>query len=256
MARDIGLVVFDWAGTVIDFGCCAPAGAFVRAFAEAGISASMAEARAPMGLHKKDHIRAMLAARGTAWTERDVESLYERVTPLQVAAAKAHSALVPEVLDCVKELRAMSVKIAGTTGYFREAAEACYTAGIVQGYLPDFRICADEVPAGRPAPWMIYRCMEALDVYPPRRVVKVGDTLVDVADGLNAGVWSVAVVQSSNEMGLSVDEFTGLDESERVSRSSEVRRKFEAAGADFVIDTLAELPEVVRELNRRLTDSL
>lgn len=256
MTRDIGLVVFDWAGTVIDFGCCAPAGAFVQAFAEAGIPVSMAEARAPMGLHKKDHIRAMLAARGAAWTESDVESLYTRVTPLQVAAAKTHSALVPGVLECVKELCKLDVKIAGTTGYFNEAAEACYTAAKSQGYAPDFAICADEVPAGRPAPWMIFRAMEALDVYPPRRVVKVGDTLVDVADGLNAGVWSVAVIESSNEMGLNLEEFTALGEAERDRRKLEVREKFEAAGADFIIDTLAELPDVVRELNRRLTDSL
>jgi phosphonoacetaldehyde hydrolase len=103
---------------------------------------------------------------------------------------------------------------------------------------------------------MIFRSMEALNVYPPRRVVKVGDTVVDIQDGLNAGVWSVAVVDSSNEMGLSEAEFKALPDSVKAQRRAAVRAKFEAADADFVIDSLAKLPDLIRELNHRLTDSL
>jgi phosphonoacetaldehyde hydrolase len=131
-----------------------------------------------------------------------------------------------------------------------------YEAASRQGFCPDFHICADEVVRGRPAPWMIFRCMEALDVYPPKRVVKVGDTFIDIEDGINAGVWSVAVVDSSSEMGLSEAEFTALDPSDRDRRRSEVRAKFEAAGADGVLTHLGELPNFIRDLNRRLTDSL
>ena len=60
----IKLVILDWAGTVLDFGCRAPAGAFVAAFAEVGVTVSVAEARRPMGLHKKDHIREMRTRQG------------------------------------------------------------------------------------------------------------------------------------------------------------------------------------------------
>ena len=98
--------------------------------------------------------------------------------------------------------------------------------------------------------------MEALDVFPPRAVVKVGDTVVDIEDGRNAGVWSVAVVDSSSEMGLSEAEFAALSASERAARRQAVRKKFADAGADEVIDDLSQLPKYVRELNRRLTDSL
>ncbi len=256
---DIGLVVFDWAGTVIDFGCLAPAGAFQRAFQERGVEATMAEVRAPMGLHKKDHLREMLrmpalsakwqTATGQAWTEADIDTLYGRVTPMQVAAAKEYSALIPGVRECVTALQTMNVRIAASTGYFHEAADACYAAGASQGFEPKFRICADEVPGGRPKPWMIFRCMEALDVYPPRRVVKIGDTTVDVLDGRNAGVWSVAVVDSSSEMGLSQAEFSKLSTSERDKRRKAVRAKFEAAGADAVLNDLSELPHYIRGLN-------
>src|SRR5262245_66014187 len=93
----IRLVVFDWAGTVLDFGCFAPVAAFRDAFAQLGVEVSVAEARAPMGLHKKEHIRVMLHEPGLArrWAdvhgrqpdERDVERLYAITTPLQTAAA-------------------------------------------------------------------------------------------------------------------------------------------------------------------------
>ena len=259
---EIKLVVLDWAGTTIDFGCMAPSGAFVAAFAAKGVSVTLAEARGPMGLHKKDHLRAMLraesvgakwrAAAGREWTEDDVNDLYRDVTPRQVAAAVKYGDLIPGVADAVAELRARGLKVAATTGYFREAADAVLSAAKRQGYAPDFNTCADDVPAGRPAPWMIYRCMEALNVYPPTAVVKVGDTLVDIADGQNAGVWSVGVVDSSNEIGLSEAKWDALSDDEKESRRGEVHERYAEAGADAGLNTLAELPELIDELNLML----
>jgi phosphonoacetaldehyde hydrolase len=215
-----------------------------------------------MGLHKKQHIAAMLAAPeladrwqatiGRAWTTADVDDLYRLVTPLQVQAAGLYSDLAPGVMDIVCWLRQHGIRVASTTGYFREAAEVVYSAARQQGYHPDFTICADEVPAGRPAPWMIFRAMEALDVYPPHLVVKVGDTPVDIADGLNAGTWSVGVIDSSNEMGLDQAEFAALPAPDRESRREQVRQRFLTAGAHATINTLAELPELIEGLNTRL----
>ncbi len=256
-ATEIKLVVLDWAGTTIDYGCLAPTGAFVAAFAARGVAVTTADARGPMGTHKKDHIRAMLRAAGVAagwraaagrdWTEADVEDLYRDVTPRQLAAAERHSALVPGVVELARTLRAAGVKIAGTTGYFRAAADAVLAAAARQGYAPDFNICADEVPAGRPAPWMIFRCMEALGVYPPAAVVKVGDTVVDVEDGRNGGCWSVGVIDSGSEMGLSADAFAALAEDEKEARRAAIGNRFFGAGAHAVIDSLAELPALVAE---------
>ena len=94
--------------------------------------------------------------------------------------------------------------------------------------------------------------MEALKVYPPSAVVKVGDTSVDIKDGLNAGCWSIGVIDSSNEMGLTVDEFAALSESEKTVRRETVYRTYSAAGAHAAVDTLAELPALIAELNSRL----
>jgi len=259
----VRLVIFDWAGTTIDYGCQAPTGAFVEAFAARGVAVTTTEARGPMGVHKKDHIRAMFqapdvarkwrAASGRKWAEADVEELYRAATPLQVEAAKRYGTLVPGTRECVAALRRRGVRIAATTGYFREAAEACYTAAGKQGYSPDFAICADEVPAGRPAPWMVYHAMEHLGVYPPAAVVKVGDTVADIEEGRNAGVWSVGVIDTGNEMGLSHAELTRLGRSERSRRRAAIKARLIGAGAHAVVMSVAEVPDLVERINHKLT---
>ncbi len=251
----VKLVIFDWAGTTIDFGSMAPVAAFMEVFARRGLTVTTVEARGPMGTHKKDHIRFMLqmpriaalwrTTTGREWAEDDVEDLYRAVAPLQVELAAWHADLAPGLHDCVRALRAQGVKIAASTGYFRQAAEAVAAAAKAEGYEPDYLICADDVRAGRPAPWMVFRCMEALDIYPPSAVVKVGDTLIDVAEGRNAGVRSIAVVDSSSEMGLSRADFDALNPAERAERRQRVRRTFQHAGADAVIDTLGDLPALL-----------
>lgn len=258
----IRLVVLDWAGTVIDHGCLAPAGAFVLSFASKGVGVTLAEARAPMGLHKKDHLRAMLRTNSVAakwleavrreWDEQDVNELYRDVTPRQVEAAARYSELIDGTAEAVRVLRASGVKVAGTTGYFHEAARVVSEAAQRQGYVPDFNICADDVPAGRPAPWMIFRAMEALGVYPPHAVLKLGDTVIDIEDGRNAGCWSAGVLDTSNEVGLSAAEFAALSEAEKDAHRERVSARYRAAGAHAAITSVMELPALVAEVNARL----
>lgn len=246
---DIQLVIFDWVGTVIDFGSCAPAEAYRKAFLAKGIDMSPAEIRASMGMNTKDHIRELLKS------ETDVEEMFRAVLPLQIEAAKACGTLVPGVLECVAHLRSLGIKIGATTDYSRKVAEVCYAAGREQGFVPDFTVCANDAPAGRPAPWMIYRVMEALNVYPPTTVVKIGDTRIDIEDGVNAAAWSIGVTDSSSEMGLSPQEFAALAEADRESRREAIREIFFAAGADGAMDTLADLPELIVELNKILAET-
>lgn len=256
----IRAVVFDWAGTTVDFGCLAPTGAFVDTFAQFGVAVSVAEARGPMGLYKKDHIRVMLSdpsiaarwlsAHGRNWVESDVEALYRDVTPRQVEAAGRYSLPVPGLATCVEEIRRLGLKIGGTTGYFREAAEVTARVARNHGYAPDANVCADDVPAGRPAPWMLFRVMERLEVYPPRSVVKVGDTTADIAEALNAGAWAVAVIDSGNAIGRSATDFAALPDSEK--RRLRANAKAELRDADFVIETIADLPAILQDIDGKL----
>src|SRR5262249_49245934 len=149
-------------------------------------------------------------ARGRPWEEQDVEALFHAFIPFQMEVLDRHSQVVPGLLETVEALRRRNLRIAGTTGYFREAAERVAAAAPAQGYVPDHNVGAEEVPAGRPAPWMIFRNMEALDVYPPLTVLKVGDTVPDIQEGLNAGVWSTGVTATSSAVGCTEAEFEFL----------------------------------------------
>jgi phosphonoacetaldehyde hydrolase len=258
----IRLVVFDWAGTTVDHGCRAPVAAFVEVFRRHGVAVTDAQARGPMGLHKRDHIAEMLRVPevASAWRqvhgadadEADIRKLYEDFIPLQMETIEPHSGLVPGVVGCVEALRREGVRIAGTTGYFRAAAELAAGAARRQGYVPDVNFCAEDVPKGRPAPWMIFRCMEGTGVYPPSAVLKVGDTMPDIEEGLNAGCWSVGVIRASSEVGLSEAEVNALPREERRARFSAARAKLRDPGAHEVLDGIAEVPELVARLNARL----
>ncbi len=261
-APRIRLVVFDWAGTTVDHGSFGPVAAFIEAFASQGIEITSTEARGPMGLHKKEHIRVLLQlpsvaerwlrAHGRGWNEADVEDLYQRFIPRQLEVIDEHSRLVPGLLECVAELRRQGIRIGATTGYFREAAQRIYDSARKQGFVPDHCVCAEDVPAGRPAPWMIFRTMETLAVYPPAAVVKVGDTVHDISEGLHAGAWSVGVVRSSSEVGCTEDELETMPVAERRVRLAAARQKLLAAGAQIVIDSIAEVPGLLTDIEARL----
>lgn len=261
-AARLQLVILDWAGTTIDPGCRAPLAPFVHAFAACGVEITQEEARGPMGMHKKDHIRALLRLPTIAhrWRERhgndaresDIDELYRIFQPLQLEVIDEFTRLVPGLLDCIGQLRRRGLAIGASTGYFRTAAERVYQAAAFQGYRPDFCVCAEEVPEGRPAPWMIFRIMEALRCFPPSTVVKVGDTVPDIGEGLSAGVWSVGILRSSSEVGCTEEEWDALPDAEQARRLAACGEKLLAAGAHAVVETLAELPTLLDDIEKRL----
>jgi phosphonoacetaldehyde hydrolase len=256
--------VLDLAGTVADFGSRAPAFAFVELFKRHGITVTPSEARGPMGLNKRDHIGALLELPGIAdqwrdsngadWAEADLDALYAEFVPLQVEILPDYGELVPGAPEAVSELRQRGVAIAGTTGYNREMLDVVLHSASKQGVSFDAALCAAEVPAGRPAPWLIHGCMQALGVYPAEAVVKVGDTLPDITAGLNAGAWTVGAVASGNMAGLSREEYEGLSQEEKEAVCQPGAEAMRRAGAHFVIETIASLPRVIDDIDRRLLE--
>src|SRR5207244_3466452 len=79
-----------------------------------------------------------------------------------------------------------------------------------RGYAPDCIVCPDEVPTGRPYPWMCYQNAIRLGVYPMQAMVKIGDSLADIEEGLNAGMWTIGLALSDNMLGLSETEVAAL----------------------------------------------
>ena len=259
----VQLVIFDWAGTTVDYGCQAPIDAFLKVFKANGAEVSIQAARDPMGMEKKEHIRAVAAMEkvSRAWqkrhgrevTEADIETMYEDFVRLLLKQLAEKSTLIPGVAEAISVLREQGIKIGASTGYFTEAAEIVSKCAAPHGYVPDFSLCASDVPAGRPAPWMIFRIMENLQVYPPEAVVNVGDTPVDVESGLNAGVWSIGVAATGNQMGLTEQEAADLTPELYRKKLYKARSSLAQAGAHWVIDTMEALPQVLEKINRSIT---
>ena len=252
------LVIFDWAGTMVDFGCRAPIAALVEAFGRHGVTLDEATAREDMGKAKADHVRALLArqvvaaawtaANGAAPNEGSVATVMEDLAPLMREAAAEAAELIPGAADTAAALRAAGLKVASSTGYTRVMMELVLVRAAEQGYAPDHLVCSGETPQGRPSPLMIYKACAELGVWPLTRVVKVDDAEAGIAEGRAAGAFTVGVSASGNGLGLSLAEFAALDPDERARRLAIVAASLKAAGADLVIETVADLVPALQGL--------
>ena len=255
-------VILDWAGTVVDHGSRAPMGAFVRAFAEFGVQISVADARGPMGMAKRDHIRAVgrspavaeawRRARGHAFAEADIDAIFAVFEPMNVASVRDHADLIPGAAGALAEIRRRGLHVGSTTGYTRPIMAELLPIAAARGYAPEITVCAGDLPEGRPSPLMMWHAMAAMGVWPAWTVVKVDDTPPGIGEGLAAGCWTVGVALTGNIAGLSADELAALDERERGALRARATAAMRDAGAHLVIDGIADLPRALDEIEARL----
>lgn len=256
------MVVFDWAGTMVDFGSRAPVLALIEAFAALDVTVDEAEARRDMGRAKADHVRALLGEPGIAQAWRDahgaapdeaaVEQVMGALQAPMIRLAQETAQLTPGAAKTVDRLREQGLKIASCTGYTREMMQAILGGAADQGYAPDLVVCAHETPEGRPSPLMIYKACVDLSVWPLSRVVKVDDAEAGMAEGRNAGCFTVGVAASGNMVGLTAQALAELDSGERAALLDAAADRLRAAGADLVINTVADLvPALGAEAARR-----
>ena len=260
--NQINMVVFDWAGTTVDYGSCAPMDVFKMVFDEAGVNLSRQEINGPMGLEKKTHIRSLLSLKnankqwneryGRAWTEEDVQNLYERFEEKLREVVTDYSKPINGVVETVEVLRAKGIKIGSTTGYNNEIMSRVVPAAEKLGYSPDCVITPDITGLGRPTPFMLYECMRQLNVFPVKNIVKVGDTITDILEGKNAGAWSIGILEGANLLGLREEEYEAMSELELEVLKRETKIKYEKAGADMVIDNIKELPAAIEKINQMM----
>lgn len=264
MTNDIRAVVFDWAGTMVDFGSRAPIGAFAQAFAERGVDLHEHEILADMGRAKREHIvrlleRPEVAERwrmctGSRWTSLDVDQLMIRLEPLMRSSIEMHGQLIPGACESVEALRSAGAKIGSTTGYTQAMMPPLIRAAADQGYAPDVVLCSDDAPLGRPAPFLIWKALLSLERWPIRQCVVVDDTCTGVEAGRAAGAWTVGCAISGALVGLTQSDWEALDGGEMSRRFYASRAALEASGADFVIETVAQLPAAIAEIRNRLLD--
>ena len=255
--KKIKAVIFDWAGTTVDFGCMAPVQAFVEVFKQYGIEPTMEEVRKPMGMLKIDHIRTMLQMeriRGL-WIEKygkepgeeEAQALYAIFEEKLLSILPDYSGVKPGVVETVNRLRRNGILIGSTTGYNDKMMEIVAPAAKAQGYEPDAWFSPDSTnQKGRPYPYMIFKNMEALGLSDVRKVIKVGDTVSDIKEGKNAGMEAVGILEGSSVLGLSKEEFDALSEEEKKAQYERAEKIYKDAGADYVILDIRGILDIVK----------
>lgn len=224
----IQLVVFDIAGTTVrDKGSVADA--FMAAAAQYGVSVPREEVNKVMGFRKKEAIRILLdkfyLEQGD--TEGLIEKIHDAFTHNMISFYKQDTELaaLPHAEETFAWLKQRGIKIALNTGFTRPITDTILqrlqwnSNGMI-----DMVITSDEVPEGRPNPYMIAAIMKQLGIADAGQVAKVGDTEVDVEEGRNAGC------------GLVVGVTTG----------AYTRSELEQYKPDTIIDSLAELPPLIQ----------
>jgi phosphonoacetaldehyde hydrolase len=258
----IQAVLLDWAGTTMDYGCMAPAVVFVEVYKRQGVPITMEEARAPMGAHKRVHIqrisqldgvrRRWQEAHGRPPSEEDVDRMFADFVPLQLACLSDYSDLIPGTLEVVAAMRARGMKIGSTTGYLRDMMEINLRDAKRQGYEPDSTVCASDVPAGRPYPYMCLQNVINLQVSPLEACVKIDDTVPGVEEGLNAGMWTIGLALSGNEIGLPLKEVQAMDPQELDQRRQRAYTRMRQAGAHYVVDSIADVMPCLDAIEERI----
>jgi phosphonoacetaldehyde hydrolase len=258
----IQAVLLDWAGTTMDYGCMAPAVVFVEVYKRQGVPITMEEARAPMGAHKRVHIQKISqldtvkqrwqAKHGRPPTEADVDRMFGDFVPLQLECLSTYSAMIPGALEAVAAMRSRGMKIGSTTGYLREMMEINLRDAKRQGYEPDSTVCASDVPAGRPYPYMCLQNVINLQVSPVEACVKIDDTIPGIDEGLNAGMWTIGLAVSGNEIGLPLADVQKLDRDEFERRRQRAYTRMHQAGAHYVVDSIADVMPCLDAIEARM----
>lgn len=258
----IQAVLLDWAGTTMDYGCMAPAVVFVEVFKRMGVPITMDEARAPMGAHKRVHIQRITELdsvrkrwqekHGRLPTEKDVDQMFEDFVPLQVKCLSDYSEMIPGALEAIKAMRDRGYKIGSTTGYTTEMMKVNLQDAKRQGYEPDSTVCASDVPHGRPYPYMCLQNVINLGVTTVESCVKIDDTRPGIEEGLNAGMWTIGLAVSGNEIGLPLEEVKKLPKAEFEMKRQAAYTRMYQTGAHYVVDSIADVMPCLDDIEARM----
>lgn len=234
MANQLKMTILDEAGTSIDMACMAPFDAMYHSFQIDGIEPSIDEIRAPMGKHKREHLKMILQAPSVQkkWLEnfnqppieRNLNRIFHDFVRLQMACLKKYSGIIPGTQENVNYFRSQNQIIGGTTGYLGDMMKINRAAAAEQGYSPDLSVCAEgvvailegnsyryitipEFPGGRPLPYMVFLNMVFGQRGPGHLVHKIGDTCDDVLEGYFAGTWTTGLALTGNELYWGFEEY-------------------------------------------------
>jgi phosphonoacetaldehyde hydrolase len=191
-------------------------------------------------------------AHGRLPNDDDVSAMFAEFVPLQLECLSTYSTLIPGTLETVAALRKRGIKIGSTTGYLTEMMKINQADAKRQGYEPDATVCAADVPAGRPYPYMCLQNVIKLGVSAVQACVKIDDTIPGVEEGLNAGMWTIGLAVSGNEVGMMLDEWRALPAGEQKAKRERAYTRMQQCGAHYTVDTIAEVMPCIEDIQARI----
>ena len=196
--RRYKVLITDIAGTICDKYSMAPYHAFKSSFNDHDIDITDEEIRRYMGFRKQDHIAKVLNIRNIddKALELEIYKTYKE-EQMRIMYEQKYSTLFPEAKYMLETLRKNGIKIGITTGYTRELVEPLLKSFETQNFVPDYVVTSDEVYNGRPEPDAIQKILKYFNEF-PEQTIKIGDTVADIQEGINAGCTSVGVISTSS----------------------------------------------------------
>jgi phosphonoacetaldehyde hydrolase len=252
-------VIFDWTGTILDFGAMAPIRAYMKSFKACGVPVTEDEVREFMGLPRYDHIRSMLKTKriyrewervcGAPWNQGDVEKIYLSLDKNFEESLKETAQIKPGILYAARQLQEAGIKIGSTSEYNNKMLRLLQPIAEQQGFKADCCLTPDAAMGkGRPYPYMIFLNMMKLGLSDVHQIIKVGDTVEDIKEGKAAGVWTVGIIDGSAVMGLDEARYEALSKSELSKYRQRALEVYAKVGADFAIRNVTELVDVIRKI--------
>jgi phosphonatase-like hydrolase len=225
--RKIRLVIFDIGGTIIEDN-----GEVIHAFSAAlkanQLRSTTAELTAMKGASKRAVLTQFVErqfGKGECGNEERIAKTYEDFKKhLESSFSNGGVKPIRGAAQAFSWLRSQNILCATTTGFYKSVKDRILeSAGWEKTF--DANICSEDVKAGRPAPFMIFRAMEETGVADVREVLNVGDTRLDLQSGNRAGVFGVIGV------------LTGIQKEDYLRLES----------PSYLIPSVAELPELMKD---------
>ncbi len=231
MSNPIELVVFDIAGTTVaDDGEIALA--FQQAMQNYGYTIAVQKINPLMGYKKPEAIKKMLLefeADNDKITDDFVNEIHDRFLKEMVHFYQTTEEIkpLPNALRVFEELKQRGIQIGLDTGFGKPITDVIMDRlGWLKNDIVQAVVSSSEVPEGRPKPHMINEIMRLTGVTDTTKIIKIGDTEVDVMEGKNAGcLYSIAITTGA---------FT--------------REALEPYEPSFIINDLAELLPIINNV--------
>lgn len=221
----IELAVFDMAGTVVNEDNVVYK-TLQKVINDSGYNNSL-EFVLEYGAGKEKHqaIKDILKAVEGKSRDRLAATLFEKFKEqLEIEYSNLHVSSYPKVEELLRYLKNNGVSIALNTGYDTKTAQSLLVKmGWIKGKEYDVLITADDVANGRPNPDMILKAMEAFNINEPSKVLKAGDSIIDIEEGKNA------------QCGITVGVTTGAHS----------KNQLLSARPTYVVDELIQLKEFI-----------